>query len=94
MVGGKRTKDARVCGLLREAHAALTASPQVAVSSVVCAEKLVRLDQCAVQYLCNCPWKDPSDFNPGTQDAGFGFGLVQSPEGEESGENVKALEKA
>lgn len=51
MVGGKRTKDARVCGLLREARAALTASPQVALSSVVCAEKLVRLDQCAVQCL-------------------------------------------
>ena len=59
------------------------------MSRVVCAEKPACLGAGACP--AHCPgllsWKEASDSNAGTEDAGSGPGSTQSLEGEESGEN-------
>lgn len=83
-----------MCGPLGEAHADLSVL-QVAVCSVVCAEKFVRLNR---WWTGVCPfhltWKDPSSFYKVTEDADPEFEQVYSLEDEDFEEDVKALKKA
>lgn len=98
MGGGKNTRGAKVCRLLREAFVAHPAAPRWLYLGWSVRRSLLGWVPGEQEHALQCPgllsWKGPSDSNRGTEDAGSGSGSTQSLEVEESGENVKALKES